>query len=53
VRDPLAAAHLGVAIVAFGLGSVMAVMQALSRADLPVFFRSPAMYYLSVNAHGL
>jgi cytochrome c oxidase subunit I len=53
VRDPLAVAHLGVAIAAFGLGAVMAVMQALSRADLPVFFRSPAVYYLSVTAHGV
>ncbi|HVS14116.1 MAG TPA: b(o/a)3-type cytochrome-c oxidase subunit 1 [Thermoanaerobaculia bacterium] len=53
IRDPLAVAHLGVAIAAFGLGAVMAVMQALSRADLPVFFRSPAVYYLSVTAHGV
>ena len=55
-EDPshrLALAHLQVAIVAFGLGAFMAVMQALSRADLPVIFRSPKVYYLSVTAHGV
>lgn len=49
----LTLANLWVAIAAFGLGAVMAVMQALSRADLPVVFRSPKVYYLSVTAHGV
>ncbi len=31
----------------------MAVMQALSRADIDVVFRSPKVYYLSMTAHGV
>ncbi len=42
-----------VAIGAFGLGAVMAVMQALARADLDVAFASAKVYYLSVTAHGV
>lgn len=49
----LAAANFWVAIAAFALGAVTAVMQALSRADLDVPFRSPKVYYLSVTAHGV
>ena len=45
--------NFGVAVAAFGLGAVMAVMQALSRADVAVPFRNEAMYYLSVTAHGV
>ena len=48
----LALANIGVAIAAFGVASAMAIMQALSRANLDLPFRSPAMYYLSVTAHG-
>ena len=48
----LALAHLGVAVAAFGVASAMAMMQALSRASLDLPFRSPAMYYMSVTAHG-
>lgn len=43
----------GIAIGAFGLGAVMAVMQSLSRADIDLPFRSEKMYYLSVTAHGV
>jgi len=49
----LAAANFWVAIGAFALGALTAVMQALSRADLDVPFRSPKVYYLSVTAHGV
>ncbi|REJ80690.1 MAG: cytochrome C oxidase subunit I [Acidobacteria bacterium] len=49
----LASCNFAVAIAAFGLGALMAVMQALARADLPVWFSSPAVYYLSVTAHGV
>ncbi len=49
----LALANFTVAIVAFALGAVMAVMQALSRADLDIPLRSPKVYYLSVTAHGV
>lgn len=52
-RQSLEISHFAVAIGAFGLGAVMAVMQALSRADIDVVFRSPKVYYLSVTAHGV
>lgn len=45
--------HFLVAVVAFGLGAAMAVMQALSRAGFALPGRSEAMYYLSVTAHGV
>jgi cytochrome c oxidase subunit 1 len=48
----LAAAHIGVAIAAFGVAAAMAMMQALSRANLDLPFRSASMYYMSVTAHG-
>jgi cytochrome c oxidase subunit 1 len=48
----LALAHLWVAILAFGVASAMALMQALSRAALDLPWRSARMYYLSVTAHG-
>jgi cytochrome c oxidase subunit 1 len=48
----LALANIGVAIGAFGIASAMAIMQALSRANLDLPLRSPAMYYMSVTAHG-
>jgi cytochrome c oxidase subunit 1 len=50
-RLPLA--HIGVAIAAFGVASLMAVMQALSRADLQLPARTAKIYYLSVTAHGV
>ena len=51
-NDRLATANLGVAIAAFGVAAGMAVMQALSRANLDLPFRSADLYYLSVTAHG-
>jgi cytochrome c oxidase subunit 1 len=48
----LALANLWVAILAFGVASAMAFMQALSRAALDLPWRSARMYYLSVTAHG-
>jgi cytochrome c oxidase subunit 1 len=48
----LAVANIGVAVAAFGVASAMAIMQALSRANLDLPFRSAAMYYMSVTAHG-
>ena len=50
-RLPLA--HLVVAVAAFGLAAMMAVMQALSRADLQLPARTAQIYYLSVTAHGV
>jgi len=49
----LAVANIGVAIAAFGVASAMAVMQALSRANLDLPFRSAGLYYMSVTAHGV
>ena len=46
-------ANFGVAIGAFGIAALMAVMQALSRANTALPFRSPSLYYLSVTAHGV
>ncbi len=52
-RDRLALAHLYVGIAAFGAGALLALMQALSRANLPLPLRSPKLYYISVTAHGV
>ncbi len=49
----LALANLWVAISAFTVASAMALMQALSRADLDLPWRTAKMYYLSVTAHGV
>ncbi len=49
----LALANLWVGIAAFAIASAMALMQALSRADLDLPWRSAGMYYLSVTAHGV
>jgi cytochrome c oxidase subunit 1 len=49
----LTLANFAVAIAAFGIAAMMAVMQALSRANTALPFRSPKMYYLSVTAHGV
>ena len=48
----LAVAHIGVAVAAFGVASAMAMMQALSRANLELPFRSASMYDMSVTGHG-
>ncbi|HXY69443.1 MAG TPA: cbb3-type cytochrome c oxidase subunit I, partial [Gemmatimonadales bacterium] len=50
--DRLALANIGVAVAAFGIAACMALMQALSRANLDLPFRSARIYYLSVTAHG-
>jgi cytochrome c oxidase subunit 1 len=46
-------ANFWVAILAFGLAAAMAMMQAISRANLALPFRTPSMYYMSVTAHGV
>jgi cytochrome c oxidase subunit 1 len=48
----LALANIGVAVASFGIAAAMAIMQALSRANLDLPFRSASMYYMSVTAHG-
>ena len=48
----LAGANIAVAVIAFAVAAAMAMMQALSRANLDLPFRSANMYYLSVTAHG-
>ena len=48
----LALANIGVAVASFGIAAAMAIMQAISRANLDLPFRSAGMYYLSVTAHG-
>src|SRR5580765_1792179 len=53
VRHSLAAAHVGVAVAAFGLASAMGVLQALSMADVSFPIRSESLYYLSLTAHGV
>ncbi len=53
IRDnKFAAANIGVSVGAFAVASAMAVMQALSRANLDLPWRSADIYYLSVTAHG-
>jgi cytochrome c oxidase subunit I len=48
----LALANIGVAVAALGIAAAMAIMQALSRANLDLPFRSAGLYYMSVTAHG-
>lgn len=50
--DRLALLNVGIAVAAFGVAAAMAIMQALSRANLDLPFRSADMYYMSVTAHG-
>lgn len=45
--------HLWVAVIAFALGSLMALMQALARAGVELPFGTARLYYLSVTAHGV
>lgn len=49
----LVVAHIWVAVIAFGVAAGMAMMQAISRANLEVPYRSASMYYMSVTAHGV
>lgn len=54
IRDGrLALANLWVAVGAFGVAAMIALMQALSRSNLELPFRSARIYYLSVTAHGV
>ncbi len=46
-------ANIWVAIIAFALGALMAVMQALARAGVDLPFGTARLYYLSVTAHGV
>src|SRR4029079_4042972 len=46
-------AHIWVAVLAFGVAGAMAMMQAVSRANLELPFRTARMYYMSVTAHGV
>ena len=52
-RHALAASHLGVAVAAFGVASIMGVLQALSVADVEFPLRSDSLYYIAVTAHGV
>ncbi len=52
-RHTLAGAHFAVAITAFGLAACLAILQALSIADIDYPGRSEELYYLSVTAHGV
>ena len=52
-RYKLASAHIGVAIAAFGVASLLGVLQGLSVADIDFPIRSESLYYLSVTAHGV
>lgn len=46
-------ANIWVSVIAFGIAASMALMQAISRANLEVPFQSARMYYMSVTAHGV
>jgi cytochrome c oxidase subunit 1 len=46
-------ANIWVAVAAFGIAAAMAMMQAISRANLELPYRSASMYYMSVTAHGV
>lgn len=46
-------ANIWVAVIAFGIAAAMAMMQAISRANLELPYRSASMYYMSVTAHGI
>lgn len=49
----LIVANVWVAVVAFGIAAAMAMMQAISRGNIDLPFRTPRMYYMSVTAHGV
>jgi cytochrome c oxidase subunit 1 len=51
--NKLILANIWVAVLAFGVAASMALMQAISRANLEVPYRSARMYYMSVTAHGV
>ena len=49
----LAVSHIGVAIAAFGVASIMGMLQGLSIADVEFPMRSESLYYMFVTAHGV
>jgi cytochrome c oxidase subunit 1 len=51
--NPLIRANIWVSVLAFGVAAAMAMMQAISRANLELPYRSASMYYMSVTAHGI
>src|SRR4026209_6053 len=52
-RHRLAASHIAVAIAAFGLASMMGLLQVLSVADVAFPMRSETLYYVALTAHGV
>jgi cytochrome c oxidase subunit 1 len=52
-RHTLGATHIAVAVAAFGVASLMGVLQGLSLADVSFPLRSESLYYLSLTAHGV
>ena len=52
-RNSLALAHIAVAVAAFGVASLMGVLQGLSIADVNFPQRSESLYYISMTAHGV
>ncbi len=52
-RHTLAAAHIAVAVAAFGVASLMGLVQALSIADIHFPYRTESLYYVSVTGHGV
>ncbi len=52
-ENRLILAHIWVVVLSFGVAAAMAMMQAISRANLELPFRSARMYYMSVTAHGV
>jgi cytochrome c oxidase subunit 1 len=52
-RNSLALANIAVAVAAFGVASLMGVLQGLSIADVNFPLRSEAFYYVSMTAHGV
>ena len=53
VSHRLPGAHVGVAVAAFGVASMMGVLQGLSVADVSFPARSENLYYISLTAHGV
>src|SRR5688572_17088335 len=51
--NSLIRANIWVSVLAFGVAAAMAMMQAISRANLELPYRSASMYYMSVTAHGI
>jgi len=49
----LVLSHFWVAVAAFAVGCMMAVMQALARTGIELPFGTASLYYLSVTAHGV